>query len=150
MSSPQRPIPAVPTLALVFNILGGLTLLVAVAVGVGALMQFKSSAGSSIVALPVVIGLLFTGALYLGVAEVIQLIARIAQETARTADAAEAQRTLYLYLVGEEIRGPVTLDHLRSLRSVKSQARYVTGETIACKIGGTDWVRLADIMDKPA
>jgi hypothetical protein len=113
-------------------------------------MQFKSSAGSSIVALPVVLGLIFTGALYLGVAEVIQLIARIAQESARTADAAEAQRNLYLYLVGEEIRGPITFDHLRSLRSVKSQARYVTGETIACKVGSTDWVRLADVMDKPA
>src|SRR4051812_21125236 len=89
MSTPQRPIPSIPPLAFIFNIIGGLTLLAAVAVAVGAAMQFKSTSGSSLVALPIVGGLIFSGILYLGVAEVIQLIARIAIEASRQADAAE-------------------------------------------------------------
>lgn len=151
MSSPKNRIPTVPTLALVFNILGGLVLLGAVAVAVGAVMQFKSNTANSLVALPVIGSLIFIGIVYLGAGEVIQLIARIAIETCRTADAAErsaASQDLYLYQVGEETRGPVSLDVLRSLRAVTNGPRYVTGETIACRVGETDWKRLADFMDK--
>jgi hypothetical protein len=151
MSSPKNRIPTVPTLALVFNILGGLVLLGAVAVAVGAAMQFKSNTANSLVALPVIGSLIFIGIVYLGAGEVIQLIARIAIETCRTADAAESAATrqdLYLYQVGEEVRGPVSLDVLRSLRAVTNGPRYVTAETIACRVGETDWKRLADFMDK--
>ncbi|MDR3406193.1 MAG: hypothetical protein P4L99_27160 [Chthoniobacter sp.] len=152
MTTPRRPIPSTPALAFIFNIIGGLILLAAVAVAVGAAMQFKSTSGSSLVALPIVGALVFSGILYLGVAEVIQLIARIAIEAGRQADAVEQQRPapLYLYLVGEETRGPVSMDVLRSLRSLTTGPRYVTGETIVCKVGETDWKRLADTMDKPA
>ena len=152
MTTPRRPIPSTPALAFIFNIIGGLILLAAVAVAVGAAMQFKATSGSSLVALPIVCGLAFSGILYLGVAEVIQLIARIAIEAARQADAVELQKPapLYLYLVGEDTRGPVSLDVLRSLRSVTTGPRYVTGETIVCKVGETEWKRLADSMEKPA
>ena len=157
MSSQKNRIPTVPTLALVFNILGGLILLGAVAVAVGAALQFKSNTANSLVALPVIGSLIFIGIGYLGAGEVIQLIARIAIEACRTADAAERsaaaadqqrQQPLYLYLVGEEVRGPVSLDVLRTLRSVSTGPRYVTGETITCRVGETDWKRLADFMDK--
>ena len=152
MSSPKDRIPTVPTLALVFNILGGLVLLGAVAVAVGAAIQFKSNTANSIAALPVIASMVFIGIVYLGAGEVIQLIARIAIETCRTADAAEhsaaASQTLYLYQVGEEVRGPASLDVLRSLRAVTQGPRYVTGETLACRVGETDWKRLADFMDK--
>ena len=92
------------------------------------------------------------GALFLGAAEVIQLIARIAGEACRTADAAELQvkPRLYLYLVGEEVRGPVSIEVLRSLRSIKTGPRHVTGETLVCRVGDAEWKRLADSMDKPA
>jgi hypothetical protein len=152
MTAPKRPIPTTPALALIFNIIGGLIILAAVAVAVGAAMQFRATSGSSLVALPLVGGLIFTGILYLGVAEVIQLVARIAIEASRAADAAQAQRPapLYLYLVGEEVRGPVSMDQLRSLRAVTAGPRYVTGETIACCVGETTWQRLADFMDQPA
>lgn len=150
MSSPVRPVPAIPVLAFILNIFGGLTLLAAMAVIVGAAMQFKSTAGSSLVALPVIGGLIFAGMLYLAAAEVIQLVARIAIEAGRTADAAEAKRNepQYLYHIHNDIRGPVPLEVLRSLRSVKSEARLVTGETLVCQVGDSDWKRLADFMDK--
>lgn len=151
MSSPKNRIPTVPTLALVFNVLGGLILLGAVAVAVGAALQFKSNTSNVLLALPVIGSLIFIGILYLGAGEVIQLIARIAIEACRTADAAErppASPTLYLYLVGEEVRGPVSMEVLRSLRSVNTGPRYVTGETITCQVGETEWKRLADFMDK--
>lgn len=157
MSSQKNRIPTVPTLALVFNILGGIILLAAVAVAVGAALQFKSNTSNSLVALPVIGSLIFIGIVYLGAGEVIQLIARIAIEACRTADAAERsaavadtqrQQPLYLYQVGDEVRGPVSLDVLRSLRSVSTGPRYVTGETITCRVGDTDWKRLADFMDK--
>ena len=158
MSSPHKRIPTVPTLALVFNILGGLILLAAVAVAVGAAMQFKSNTANSIVALPVIGSLIFIGIVYLGAGEVIQLIARIAIETCRAADAAERtaaatdqqrQEPLYLYQVGDEVRGPVSLDILRSLRAVSTGPRYVTGETLVCRVGDVTWQRLANPMDKP-
>jgi len=151
MSSPNRPVPAVPVLALILNIFGGLTLLAAVAVIVGAAMQFKSNAGSILVALPIVGGLIFTGILYLAAAEVIQLVARIAIEAGRVADAAEKKRdeAQFLYHIGNDIRGPVPLEMLRSLRAVKSEARLVTGETLVCQVGEAEWKRLADFMDKP-
>jgi hypothetical protein len=158
MSNPKRPIPSVPALARIFNILGGLVLLAAVAVAVGAAVQFKSAGGNALAALPIVGALIFSGILYLGVAEVIQLIARIAIEAGRQADATERATTpaapppqppLYLYLVGEDTRGPVSLDVLRSLRSVTTGPRYVTGETLVCKVGESDWKRLADSMGTP-
>ena len=159
MSTPKPPITSIPILALIFNIIGGLVLLAAVALGVGAAMQFKSVSGGVLVVLPVVGGLIFTGVLYLGAAEAIQLIARIAIEACRTAEAAERSaaaadfqrnQRLYLYQFGNEIRGPVSLDVLRSLRAVKSEARQVTGETLVCRVGDADWKRLADWMEKPA
>lgn len=156
MSSPKNRIPTVPTLALVFNILGGLVLLGAVAVAIGAAMQFKSNTSNSVVALPVIASMVFIGIVYLGAGEVIQLIARIAIEACRTADAAERSavadeqrnQALFLYQVGEEVRGPVSIDILRSFRAVSFGPRYVTGETLVCRIGETDWKRLADFMDK--
>lgn len=152
MSSPNRPVPAVPALALILNIFGGLTLLAAVAVIAGAAMQFKSTAGSSLVAVPIIGGLIFAGMLYLAAAEVIQLVARMAIEAGRVADAAEQKRSdpQFLYHIGNDIRGPVSLEVLRSLRSVKSEARLVTGETLVCQVGESEWKRLADFMDKPA
>jgi hypothetical protein len=155
MSNPKPSIPFVPALALVFNLIGGLILLAAVAVAVGAAMQYRANFSGMIVALPVIGGLLLAGIFYLGTAEVIQLIARIAIEASRTADAAERSAAaaeqsrhpaLYLYQVGEEVRGPVSLDVLRSLRSVTSGPRYVTGETLTCRVGETEWKRLADAM----
>jgi hypothetical protein len=152
MSSPQRPVPALPVLALILNIFGGLTLLGAVAVIVGAIMQFKSTAGSSVVALPIAGGLVFCGMLYLAAAEIIQLVARMAIEAGRMADATEQHRgqRQFLYHIGNDIRGPVSLDFLRTLRAVKGEARLVTGETLVCPVGEADWKRLADFMDKPA
>lgn len=150
MSSPNRPVPAVPVLALILNIFGGLTLLAAVAVIVGAAMQFKSTPGSSLAALPLIGGLVFAGMLYLAAAEVIQLVARIAIEAGRVADATEKKggEAQYLYHISNDIRGPVPLDVLRSLRAVKSEARLVTGETLVCRVGDSEWKRLADFMDK--
>jgi hypothetical protein len=156
MSTSKRPIPDVPIIARVFNLIGGLILLGAVAVGVWFAMQYKSSAGISTLVLPICGGLIFVGGFYLGAAEVIQLVARIAIEANRSADAAEraaeAQRNqrLFLYYVGNEVRGPVALDVLRSLRSVKGESRQVSGESLACRVGETDWKRLADFMDKSA
>jgi hypothetical protein len=159
MSTPKRPIPSIPALALIFNLLGGLVLLAAVAVAVGAAMQFKATSGSSLVALPIVGGLIFSGVLYLGVAEVIQLVARIAIEACRAADATERSaaateqqrnQPLYLYHISNDIRGPVSMDILRSLRAVTGETRLVTGETLICRVGDADWKRLADFMDTPA
>jgi len=159
MSTPKRPVPNVPALARVFNIIGGLILLGAVAVGAGMAMQFKSSAGIGSLALPLFGSLVFVGGFYLGTAEVIQLIARIAIEAGRSAEAAErtaaaaeSQRNqrLFLYHVGPDVRGPVSLDVLRSMRAVKSDMRQVSGESLVCRIGDAEWKRLADFMDKSA
>ena len=157
-STPKRPIPNTPALALVFNIIGGLILLGAVAVGVGFAMQFKSTAGIGSFALPICGSLIFVGGFYLGAAEVIHLIARIAIEAGRSADAseraiaAEAQRNQrhFLYQVGHDARGPVSLDVLRSMRAIKGDMRQVSGETLACRVGDSEWKRLADFMDKSA
>ncbi|EDY21258.1 hypothetical protein CfE428DRAFT_1551 [Chthoniobacter flavus Ellin428] len=54
-----------------------------------------------------------------------------------------------LYHISNDIRGPVTLEVLRSLRAVKGEARLVTGETLVCQVGESEWKRLADFMDKP-
>jgi hypothetical protein len=103
--------------------------------------------------------LIFVGGFYLGAAEIIQLIARIAIETCRSAEAeersaavAEFQRNqrLYLYQVGSDLRGPVSLEVLCSMRSIKSEMRPVSGETLVCRIGESEWKRLADFMDKSA
>jgi hypothetical protein len=159
MSTTKRPIPTVPALAVIFNILGGIILLAAIAVAVGAVMQIKTTPGSMLVAAPAVGGLLLAGIFYLGTAEVIQLIARIALEACRSADAADrsaaaaeaqAKQRLYLYHVGADVRGPVTIEVLRSLRSVKVEPRYVTGETLVCRVGESEWKRLAESMDKSA
>jgi hypothetical protein len=157
MSNSKRPVPNVPALALIFNIIGGLVLLGAIAAGVGVGMQWKSAAGANFTLLPLIGSAVFTGALFLGAAEVIQLIARVAIEAGRSADAAErtavaaetqSKPRLFLYHVGNEVRGPVTIEVLRSLRSVKGDMRQVSGESLACRVGETEWKRLAEFMDK--
>jgi hypothetical protein len=159
MSIPKRPVPNVPVLALVFNVLGGLILLGAVAVGVGIAVQFKSSAGIGSLALPLCGSLLFVGGFYLGAAEVIHLIARIAIEANRSAEAAERsaaaaeslrKQRLFLYHVGNDVRGPVSLEVLRSMRAVKGDMRQISGESLVCRVGDAEWKRLADFMDKSA
>lgn len=152
---PKRPIPNVPTLARVFNIIGGIILLGAVALGVGIALQFRSGP----LVLPLIGSLIFVGGFYLGAAEVIQWIARIALEASRSADAAERaaaaaefqrnQRS-FLYHVGNDVRGPVSLEVLRSMRAVKSDMRQISGESLVCRVGDSEWKRLADFMDKSA
>jgi hypothetical protein len=36
------------------------------------------------------------------------------------------------------------------MRAIKSEIRPVSGETLVCLIGESEWKRLADFMDKPA
>ena len=155
----KPPIPNVPILARVFNIIGGIILLGAVAIGVGIAMQFKSSAGIGSLALPLCGSLIFVGGFYLGAAEVIRWIARIAIAAGRSADAdersaaaAEFQRNqrLFLYHVGNDVRGPVSLEVLRSMRAVKGDMRQISGESLVCRVGDSEWKRLADFMDKSA
>ena len=153
----RRPIPNTPALTVVFYIIGALCLLA----GLGTVVFVLTSMGDRnavgvMTALPGAVGLLVFGIIYFGVCQVIQLIARIAQECARTADAAEQTavasvaplhvKALYFYQVGGEVRGPVSMADLRTIRSLPAQTRMVTGETLICQQGTDEWKRLAEVM----
>jgi hypothetical protein len=153
----KRPIPDTPALTYVFNIIGGLCVVAGVAFGViGFVAASERTMVSLMAILPGAIGMIVLGIIYIGMAQVIQLIARIAQECARTADAAEqtaasgagpqSVRALYLYQYGADVRGPVPLADLRTLRAMPSEARMVTGETLVCQQGTVEWKRLAEVM----
>ena len=153
----RRPIPNTPALTVVFYVLGALCLLP----GVGGVALALSSvtdrnALGLLAVLPGVVGVLIVGVIYFGLGQVIQLIARIAQECARSADAAEQIATaavspahvkaLFFYQVGGEVRGPVSMADLRTIRSLPAPTRMVTGETLICQQGTDEWQRLAEVM----
>ncbi len=153
----RRSIPNTPALTVVFYVIGALCLLAGGGAAVLALGTIGDrSAMSLMAALPGAVGLIVFGIIYFGVGQVIKLIARIAQESARAADAAEQTaaasvapmhvKALYFYQVGGEVRGPVSMADLRTIRSLPAQTRMVTGETLVCQQGSDEWKRLAEAM----
>ncbi|MEP6667900.1 MAG: DUF4339 domain-containing protein [Chthoniobacter sp.] len=87
-------------------------------------------------------GAVLSSLLLVAIAEMLALLYSVFE---RGAAPLVPETPTFLYVSGGDIRGPLSLAVLRSMRAFKGEARPITGETMVCQPGGTAWVRLADL-----
>jgi hypothetical protein len=94
------------------------------------------------------VGIMAGAALLITFGTAVNLLAEIADATGKPAVVpvpTPPEAPKFFYEVSGEARGPVSLDHLAAMRSLPSESRYVTGETLVCRYGSTQWLRLAEV-----
>ncbi|MDR3405137.1 MAG: hypothetical protein P4L99_21765 [Chthoniobacter sp.] len=79
------------------------------------------------------------GVLIISLGRLLALLGEIADNTSRAPQLAAPE---YFYDCLGEVRGPVPMHHLLSMRALTSETRTVTGETLVCQTGQKAWVAL--------
>jgi hypothetical protein len=149
MKSLSRPPLSRPSItAIVLAIAGSLTILFA------GLMLFGGKVGNSTGALTVFF-LIVSGAVLFAFAKVISLLQSIRAELGLLSrekcpvpgPSLSPTDLMFFYQVNSEIRGPVSLMDLGSMRAAPSPGS-ISGDTMVCAQGTREWLRLADVVKR--